>query len=85
MTIYFDEKCLHWCYDNKGNEHFLNLQTDYIMGLARHRGYVYLNQIYELLGIAWDPNQDNPCLRGSNFTIVIGWEDKHNRWRIDIN
>lgn len=84
MTIYVDKNCHWWNNDQKCNEYFINYQIDYIMDLIRYRGYIYLNQIYEILDVKWDPKCDNPCIENSDFTVVIGWEDKTSRWRIDI-
>ena len=84
MTIYFDEDSAYWTNDNTLNEHFLNCKMDYIIEIIKHRGYIYLNQIYENLGIEWDTRCGNLCLENPNCTVVIGWEDKNNRWSIDI-
>ena len=84
MTIYFDKNCAYWSNDNKMNEHFLNCQADYIRDIVKHRGYIYLNQIHEILGAEWEPRYDNHCIENADFTVVIGWECKQSRWTIDI-
>lgn len=40
---------------------FLRAEEVYFNDLLIARGYVYLNQIYEALGVKWDPNNENPC------------------------
>lgn len=40
---------------------FLRTEETYFNDLLISRGYVYLNQIYEALGVKWDPNEGNPC------------------------
>jgi hypothetical protein len=48
--------------------------------VLKSRGYIYLNQIYEILGIAWDPKQDNHCYTQDDanpveFSIIFGTEE----------
>ena len=71
MTIYFDKNSIYWNNDNKMNEYFLNSQTDYIRDLIKNRGYIYLNQIYEILGIKWEPKYENRCIEDAYFTGVV--------------
>ena len=84
MTIYFDKNCAYWSNDNKMNELFLNCQTDYIRDLVKHRGYIYLNQIYEILGAKWEPRYENHCIENAYFTVVVEWDCKQSRWVVDI-
>ena len=84
MTIYFDKNSTNWSNCSRLNELFLHHQADYIRNLVKYRGYVYLNQIYELFGIVWDPKCNNPCIEDPYFTVVIGLDDKNDRWIIDI-
>lgn len=84
MTIYFDKECCYWSSDDRRNEYFLNTQIDYVRDLVKHRGYVYLNQIYEILGAKWDTRIDNLCVEDPYFTVVIGLDDVNSRWVIDI-
>lgn len=59
----YDESCTMYVKDNyELNVHFLVEQERYVNGLLVHRGYVYLNQICELLGIGWNPKKHrNKC------------------------
>lgn len=45
---------------------YANLRAEanikFLESLYIHRGYLYLNQIYERLGIVWDPRNINTCL-----------------------
>lgn len=67
---------------------FLKSTAMYINELLRVRGYVYLNQINEMFGLAWDPTRDeNVCCIykdtdhidfkfrsvGTGFVIDIDW------------
>ena len=85
MTIYFDKFCPYWDSDKEAIRLFLECTADYIIETIRHRGYIYLNQIYEALSVEWNTGNNNVCIQNPNITIVIGWEDKTNRWRIDID
>lgn len=40
---------------------FLHRQAEYINDLLIRKGYVYLNGIYEVLGVKWNPKNENPC------------------------
>ena len=47
--IIFDRNSPHWSEDEDFNLVFLLAQERYLNDLARLRGYIYLNQIYEAL------------------------------------
>lgn len=49
------EHCEEW------QRMFLRAEEVYFNDLLIVRGYVYLNQIFEALGVKWDPNVENPC------------------------
>jgi hypothetical protein len=42
---------------------FLIVVEQNINDTIRYRGYIYLNQIYELIGHPWNPNDENPCIK----------------------
>lgn len=84
MTIYFDKNSPGWSNNNEMNERFLNYQTEYIRERVKHLGYIYWNQVFESLGVEWDTRWDNHCIEDADFTVVIGWDDKNERWVIDI-
>lgn len=48
---YFDETCLSWEKDNSFNLTFLNLQQNYFNTILNTRGHVFLNDVYDQLGI----------------------------------
>lgn len=54
-TSEFFEHCEEW------QRMFLRAEEVYFNDLLVSRGYIYLNQIYETLGVKWDPNEENPC------------------------
>lgn len=41
---------------------FIRQQEVYFNDILRVRGYIYLNTIYEMLGVKWDPEWENLCL-----------------------
>ena len=40
---------------------YLKIQNSNFQAVFRLRGYIYINCIYEQLGINWDPKQLNMC------------------------
>lgn len=47
--------------DNVINEFFVKTMERYFNEVLTHRGYVYLNEIYEALGFSWNPSKENTC------------------------
>ena len=71
---YFDENCLAWTKDSETNRLFLKQQQDYANDLLKNRGYLFLNDVYDMLSIprtkigqvvGWIYDEDNPF--GDNF------------------
>ena len=50
-------------HDTQANNVFIRQQEIYLNDLLKTRGYIYLNTIYETLGIKWDPDRNNVCFR----------------------
>ena len=66
--------------DEVFNLHFVRSNQVYLNELLRARGYVYMNQIYEILGFGWDPERENRCYiykQGDRF-IDLGIENTRN-------
>lgn len=78
-TIIFDEKSSAYRKGSPTNLWFLDMQTDYLKDKCFCRGYLYLNEVYEALGITWDPDEKNVCYRegegGINFKIESSGND----------
>ena len=53
---FFDEACFDWTKDPCHNLMFLRRQQDRANKLLKERGYVTLNEVYELLGIPKRPD-----------------------------
>jgi hypothetical protein len=60
---FFDEKTT-WQYKNDPlmNKHFLLSQQNYANELLRSRGYLFLNEVYNSLGLDWSPEGQ-----------IVGW------------
>ena len=73
-TIKFNKESVCWMGDNKTNLVFLMSSIDYFNMVLKHRGYLYLNQVYETLGVKWDPSYDNTCYLKSDGPISFSVE-----------
>lgn len=71
---YFDETCKGWTKDPDYNLMFLRRQQDYATDKLRAQGYLFLNDVYEMLGIpktkagavvGWVYDKKNPI--GDNY------------------
>ena len=58
----FDESNVNWSKDQKANLMFLKYQQTYATDLLKKKGTVFLNEVYEMLGI---PRSQEGC--------VVGW------------
>lgn len=59
---FFDEFSRHWQRDAETNRLFLQAQQNYANDLLRSRGHVFLNEVYDMLG-----------LERSRVGAVVGW------------
>lgn len=59
---FFDETCIEWVNNNELNRIFLQCQQNYANHLLRARGHVFLNEVYDSLG-----------LERSRAGAVVGW------------
>lgn len=59
---YFDEGSIHWEKDAELNRYYLQCQQNYLNDLLRARGHVFLNEVYDQLG-----------LERSKAGQVVGW------------
>lgn len=63
-TITFNSKTSPYATkDAKYNRMFVRQQEQFINDMLKVRGYIYLNTIYELLGIKWDIEWENIYLQ----------------------
>ena len=59
---FFDESCVNWTKDRKFNIMFLKRQQTYCNDLLKLRGYLFLRDVYETIGI---PITKESC--------IVGW------------
>lgn len=80
---FFDDGCTGWSKDSEYNLMFLLDQQRYANDLLKSRGFLTLNEVYDMLGIprskagmvvGWVYNKDNPV--GDNF-VDFGIYDTH--------
>lgn len=69
-TIAFDENASAWTPNRECNIMFLKTSERHINEIAMRQGYVYLNQIFEQLGVQWNPDDENPCIRNDTARLV---------------
>lgn len=70
----FDSTCVAWSKDPWMNKKFLLLQQEYANELLKRRGYLFLNEVFDMLGMSrtkvgqvtgWIYDEQNPL--GDNF------------------
>ena len=81
----FDQNSRYWCKDREGCLTFLKLQEEYTNGILKSRGHIFLNEVYDMLGlprskegqvIGWVYKKDNPI--GDNY-VDYGLEELYDR------
>lgn len=82
---WFDEKCdAYVSRDPESNRYFLMMQQNYANEKLRNRGYLFLNEVYDMIGIprtkagqvvGWLYNERNPV--GDNFVDFGIYEDRN--------
>ena len=81
---FFNETCVGWCKDSECNLMFLKVQENYANEKLRARGYLFLNDVYDMLGmprtkagqiIGWIYDEKNPL--GDNY-VDFGIYAEHN-------
>lgn len=81
---FFDDGCTGWCKDAEANKIFLIAQEHYANELLRKKGYLFLNDVYDMLGIpetkagqivGWIYNEENPV--GDNY-VDFGLDELRN-------
>lgn len=82
-TICFDETCSGWQRDAEANKFFLLRQQDWANERLQSRGYLFLNEVYDMIGarrtkagqvVGWVYDENNPV--GDNY-IDFGIFDIH--------
>ena len=80
---FFDESCPDWCKDPEANKMFLRKQQSYANNVLQCRGYLFLNEVYDMLGlpktaagqvVGWVYDEKNPI--GDNY-VDFGLYDQN--------
>ena len=87
ITIKFDESAVNWCKDQETNHMYLIQQKHWFEDLFKHRGYIYLNQIYEALGVRWDSTKENVLWIYGQDIFCFGFKrfGDLNKWIVTID
>lgn len=81
----FDGNCPTWEKSREHNEIYLKLQQDYASSLLRYRGHLFLNEVYDMLGVprraigqlvGWVYDENNP--NGDNFVDLDIFNERNN-------
>ena len=81
----FDENSAGWDRSRGGNIYFLKLTQDYLNDLLKHRGHLFLNEVYDRLDIprraigqlvGWVYDENNP--NGDNFVDLDIFNERNN-------
>lgn len=62
-TVMFDSTNYFWENDRTTNMMFLRMNENYLNDIIKRKGYIYLNEICERLGMGWNPDDENPCVK----------------------
>lgn len=82
---YFDEECVYWTEDAERNLVFLRMIENHANAMLKRRGFIFLNEIYDMLGISRSVNgqlvgwiYDGKCKTRANY-VSFGLENDKNR------
>lgn len=89
-TIVYDEGASSWSRNREDNVFYLYNAEKNFNRTIRYQGYIYLNQIIEKLGVEWNPDEVNLCIRNdgvdrTKFVELRKTEFDHNEFIIEIH
>ena len=61
--IIFDDKAVGWGLEDALNRLYIKDRIAHLENMCCWRGYLYLNEVYETLGISWNPDDENVCFK----------------------
>lgn len=91
---FFDEWCADWQKDPEYNLMFLRRQQDWANEVLRSRGHLFLNEVYDMLGIprsqagqvvGWIYDEQNPKHKGDNYVDFGIYDVNNERKRAFVN
>lgn len=83
---YFNETCIGWTKDPECNKFYLLRQQEYANEMLRRNGYLFLNEVYTMLGmprtkagqcVGWV--YDTECPIGDNYVDFGIFDQVHNQ------
>lgn len=89
---FFDESCPDWSKDPEYNLVFLKKQQSYANDILKSRGYLYLNEVYDMLGmqktkagqvVGWIYDEENPI--GDNCVDFGIYDTNRSKTRDFVN
>lgn len=89
---FFDETCAGWERDAEYNRWFLKTQQNYANDLLRTRGHLFLNEVYDMLGmqrsragniVGWVYDEKNPV--GDNYVDFFIYDIRDEKKRQFVN
>lgn len=86
--IKFDDSSMYWSKHAQITGFFLEDAVERIRDLTCYRGYIYLNQIYEILGMDWDTRMPNPVFpskRLKELDVRLAHIDGSTRWYVYVD
>lgn len=92
FAVFFDDGCKGWTKDPEHNKAILLQQQNYCNEMLKARGHLFLNEVYDLLGISrtkagnvvgWFYDKDNPV--GDNFVDFGIFDANRARVRAFVN
>lgn len=67
--IIFDASSAYWSRD-PSNYFYLKETVEYFYYRFHSRGYLYLSEVYDALGVRWNPYDENKCwIDGEGYDI----------------
>ena len=84
-TVIFDESSWQWEKGMDFKRYILIQAFRFFTKSIECRGYIYLNQVYEHIGMKWNPDYENICFRKENGPVKFDYElTDFNTYRIII-
>ena len=76
ISIIFDKRSTEWTYSIDENTRVITWAINLVDTRRKVLGYIYLDRIYEILGIPWNPRWENACLACDDITRSINYRVK---------
>ena len=83
--IKFGPRSFYWTDDVDHNKSFIDSNKKYLEAIYDTKGYIYLSEIYDSFGVAWDPEDENICWNNKQFdkmAFVVAHQAGDPNWYI---